>query len=703
MLLGIHSFTCVLANNMKWFVWHHMRSLMGSGSRTCKTNALETIPWQKQCNGSSYRYVMKACTEERGKEAVDVLCVKKQINEGVYVLRVTSQQGICADSDTYARILEDCIRMKSLSEGKFVHAHIISSGFKPDVFLGNRFMDMYAKCESLADARQMFDKMPSRNLFSWNTMITGYVKCGSVEDARQLFDKMPERDGVSWNAMIAGYASRGISKEALRLFWESHLTNVKPTHFTFTSVLSACASLPDLEQGKQVHVPIIKGGLELNVFVGCALLDMYAKCGNIEDAHRLFVRMPKGDVVSWTTIIGGYVQNGHGEEALKLFFQMRWEDVKPNQFTFASVLSACANIAALEHGKQVHVHVIQSGFESNIFVSSALVDMYAKCGSIEEAHQSFGKMHRRDLVSWTLMIAGYAQNGQGCEALQLFEQMLQAGMKPNHITFICVLSACSHSGLVDEGLRYFDSMSQDHGIAPTADHYACMIDLLGRAGHLVEAENIISNMPYEPDGSMWRALLGACRVHGNMELGKRAAERLFELEPQNAATYVQLSHIYAAAGRWDEVAKLRKLIKERGVKKDPGCSWIEVKNRVHAFVLEDRSHPQTEEIYTALEELAKQMKEAGYVPDTNFVLHDVDDEHKEQVLCYHSEKLAIAYGLISTPPTAPIRIVKNLRVCGDCHTATKFISKIVAREIVVRDANRFHHFKDGLCSCRDYW
>jgi pentatricopeptide repeat protein len=346
---------------------------------------------------------------------------------------------------------------------------------------------------------------------------------------------------------------------------------------------------------------------------------------------------------------------------------------------------------------------VKTGFELDVVVGSALVDMYAKCGSIDEASNVFNKMPERNIVTWTVIIIGYAQHGYAQEVLKLFSQMQDTGMKPDHVTFVGILSACSRAGLVNEGCNYFNSMSQDYGVNPRPEHFACMVDLLGRAGHLTEAKDFIEKMPFEPSISVWQSLLGACRIHGNMELGKYAAERLLELEPHDSATYVLLSNIYAAANRWDDVARVRKMMKDRGVKKEPGRSWTNVNNTVHEFISDDSSHPQAEEIYKMLQRLSNQMKDAGYVPNTDFVLHDIEKEQKENSLSHHSEKLAIAFGLIKTPPGAPIRIMKNLRVCGDCHIATKFISKIVCREIIVRDATRFHHFKNGLCSCGDYW
>jgi pentatricopeptide repeat protein len=320
-----------------------------------------------------------------------------------------------------------------------------------------------------------------------------------------------------------------------------------------------------------------------------------------------------------------------------------------------------------------------------------------------DARKVFDTMAQRDVVSWTVMIDALSQHGCGEEALELFGQMKEEGVQPDAITFIGVLSACSHAGLVNEGLGYFSSMFQDHGIMPTSTHYGCMVDLLGRAGRLREAEECIKKMPNEANPSIWAALLGACRVYCNVKLAESAATHWLKLEPKNAAVYVLLSHVYAAAGMWDSIVEIRKLMEERGVQKEPGQCWIEVEGKMHTFVADDRTHLQVEQIYAELETLSVQMKEAGYVPDTRFVVHDLDEQQKERAVCYHSEKLAIAYGIISTAPGTQIRIFKNLRICSDCHTATKFISKITGREIVARDGNRFHHFNNGECSCGEYW
>jgi pentatricopeptide repeat protein len=367
------------------------------------------------------------------------------------------------------------------------------------------------------------------------------------------------------------------------------------------------------------------------------------------------------------------------------------------------VLPACAGLALLQQGKEIHDYIVRRGVDNSIPVWNALIDMYAKCGCINNARGIFDKMPERDVVSWTAMITGYGIHGHGKNALALFSQMQQTGIKPNRITFTCVLSACSHAGLVDEGLDYFYCMSRDHQMKPSMEQYACMVDLLGRAGRLNEAQKFIDKMPFQPNACLWGALLSASRIHSNIQVGEYAAEQLYELEPENAGNYVLMSKIYAAVGRWDDVSKVRKIMEELGLKKPPGCSWIEVKNRVHAFVQGERLHPQIKEIYAKLDSLAGEIKKAGYVPDTNFVLHDVGEEEKESILHCHSEKLAISFGLINTCPGTPIRVINNLRICGDCHTATKFISRIAEREIIIRDANRFHHFLDGHCSCGDYW
>eukprot|EP01018_Ginkgo_biloba_P034533 Gb_39697 [translate_table: standard] len=720
-----------LASTMTKLLWNRIKVILflepmfGLQSRK-NTSALKTTEADRNVIGN----YNNSCIG-----IVPAVCKQGQLELAHNILDDICQRGISSDDSTYASLLQDCLKKKFLPGGKLVHAHIIQTGFGyREIILGNK-------------------------------LVTIYAKCGSLVDACRVFKEMPERNVVSWTAMLAAYARHGLWDEALSLFYQMQRTSIQPNEFTFASVLPACANLAALEHGKEVHEYIIRSGIQSNIFVASSLIGMYVKCGSLENAHqvfdkmlernavswnsliagyahngftdealklfeempersvvswtamitgyahnghidealKLFQKMPERNVVSWTAMIQGYAQNGYFDQALKLFRQMQLKRVRPDSDTFATVLPTCAHLATLGHGKAVHGDIIKSGFQSGVFVESALVDMYAKCGSLEDARKVFDEMNEKNTVSWTAMIVGYAIHGCGKEALQLFEQMQQAGANPDHVTFVGVLSACCHAGLVDDGWEYFDRMTRDYHITPLLEHYRCMIDVLGRAGHLNEAHDFIEKMPIKPDAAVWGSLLGACTIHNNIELGESVAKRLFELDSKNAAHYVLLSNIYAAAGRWDNIEKVRRMMKHRWVEKMPGCSWIEVNNRMHAFLIGDRSHTQMQEIYAKLACLSGQMKELGYVAETRFVLHDVEEEQKEHILYHHSEKLAIAFGLINTSRGTPIRIIKNLRVCGDCHSATKFISKIVAREIVLRDANRFHVFNEGRCSCGDYW
>ncbi|CAM6061539.1 unnamed protein product [Sphagnum tenellum] len=489
---------------------------------------------------------------------------------------------------------------------------------------------------------------------------------------------------------------------------------VRPDPFTFVAVLNACASTVAIEEGRSAHKQIIQSGWDSDVIVGNSLVDMYAECGSMDDAWRVFSKMPSRDVVTWTTMISGHVTCGEGQKALELFRQMQQEGLQPDSFTFVAVLNACASIVAIEEGRSAHEQIIQGGWDSDVFiiqsgwdshvkVGNSLVDMYAKCGSMEDAWTVFNKMASRDVVSWSAILGGCAMHGHGKEALKHFERMCEEGVQPDDITFVCLLSACSYAGLVDEGMHCHASMSTVYRISAKLEHYTCKIDLLGCAGHLQEAENMIKAMPYKPHANAWKALLGTCRIHGNVEMGERVAKQIVELEPDNASGYVLLSNIYAAAGNRHFCKKVEQWRKERGVKKKPGRTWIKVNNQVHTFVVDDQHHPQMIEIHAELNRLSGLMCDLGYVPHTKLVMHDVEEEEKVLQLCHHSEKLAIAFGLINTAPGSPLRIRKNLQVCEDCHSSTKFISKIVGREIIVRDANRFHHFEDGVCSCMDYW
>jgi len=460
--------------------------------------------------------------------------------------------GVRPDQFTFSSVLLACASLAAVEYGKEVHENIIKNGFQSDVFVGNALVDMYAKCGRIADAQKMFENMLERDLVSWNAMITGYAQNGQLNEALMLFRDMPERDVVSWNVMIATYAQNGYTDEAWNLFQKMPERNA----VSWTAMIAQCA-----------------------------------QDGQFVEAKSLFQEMPERDIISWNAMIAGYVQNGSFHEALHLFGQMQMTDMKPNTVTFVGIISACANMAGVEHGKKVHGDIIRNGFESDTTLGNSLIDMYAKCSSIKTARKVFDKMPERVVVSWNTMIGGYGMHGCGNEALQLFEQMQHSGLKPNHVTFLVVLFACSHAGLLDDGWRYFDLMSRHYQIEPLIEHYCCMVDLLGRAGFLDEAEDFINKMSVNPNAAIWRSLLGACTVHYNVELGERVADLLFESDPNNSAHYVLLSNMYALAGRWDDVEKVRALMKDRSVKKSPGCSWIEVRSKVHAFTVGDGTQP----------------------------------------------------------------------------------------------------------------
>ncbi len=603
-----------------------------------------------------------------------MIAVYAQHGEGKEALRLferMQQEGMKPDNVTFISTLSACA---TLTQGKQIHAQIINAGVKLDMILGTALVNMYSKC-------------------------------GSLADARQVFDSMSQHDVVSWNTMIAGHAQHGEGKEALRLFERMQQEGMKPDSVTFVTALSACTSEAALTQGKQIHAQIITSGVKPNIILTNALVNMYSKCGSLADARQVFDSMSQRDLVSWNTMITGHVLNGESIEALNLFERMQQEGMKPNKVTFISALSACTSEAALTQGKKIHAQIINARVKLDMIIETALVNMYSKCGSLADARQVFDSMNQRDLVSWDAMIAAYAQHGEGKEALRLFERMQQEGMKPDSVTFINVLSACSHSGLVEEGLHCFESMQAKHKIIPTLDHYSCLVDLFGRAGQLDNAEQIIATAPMPPNAVMWMTLLGACRLLGDVERAERVAARIFDLEPQNPAAYVLLGNIYAAAGRWADEARVRGRMRDLGIRKEPGQSWIEIDGQVHTFLVDDRSHPERRQrIDAAMAEVSARIAALGYRPDTSWVLRDMDEQQKEGRLCQHSEKLATVYGLISTPPGTPLIVVKNLRMCGDCHNATKHIARAYGREIKVRDANRYHHFgKDGTCSCNDYF
>ncbi|KAI9124397.1 hypothetical protein K1719_004319 [Acacia pycnantha] len=581
------------------------------------------------------------------------------------------QTGYDMGSSTYDALVSACISLKSIRCVKRVFIYMVTNGFEPDLYMRNRVLLMHVKCGMMIDACKLFDEMPERNLLSWNTILAGLVDSGRYMEAIRLFLIMWEED------------SDGCSR-------------------TFATMVRASAGLSLVRVGRQFHSCALKMGVGEDIFVSCALIDMYSKCGDIEDAQFVFDLMPEKTTVGWNSIIAGYALNGYSEEALEMYYEMCDCGVKMDHFTFSIVIRICARLASLEHAKQVHAALVRHGFGSDIVANTALVDFYSKWGRMEDARHVFNRMPCKNVISWNALIGGYGNHGQGDEAVNMFEQMLRERMIPNHVTFLAVLSACSYSGLSERGWEIFQSMSRDHKIKPRAMHYACMIELLGREGLLDEAFALIRSAPFKPTTNMWAALLTACRMNENLELGKFAAEKLYGMEPEKLCNYVVLLNIYYRAGKLKEAAGVVQTLKRKGLRMLAACTWIEVKKQPFSFLSGDKSHPKAKEIYRKVDNLMLEISRHGYVAENRTLLPDVDEEEL-RVLKYHSEKLAIAFGLISTKGWVPLQITQGHRICSDCHNAVKYIAMVTGREIVLRDASRFHHFRNGTCSCGDYW
>lgn len=578
------------------------------------------------------------------------------------------------DNYTYPFVLAACARLGAVTLGRRFHCEVLKNGFRSDLFVVNALIQFYHNCGSFGCACEVFDESTVRDVVTWNIMINAYLNKGLSEKAFDLLDEMTKLD------------------------------NLKPDEVTMISLVPACAQLGNLQRGKVLHSYSKELGLDQKLGLNNAILDMYCKCDDIASAHEVFNGMLEKDVLSWTSMLSGLAKSGFFQESLSLFRKMQLNKIAPDEITLVGVLSACAQTGALDQGKYIHLLIDKFEINCDIVLETALVDMYAKCGSIDLALQVFGRMRLRNVFTWNAMIGGLAMHGHGEEAISLFDQMKHDRLMPDDVTFITLLCACSHAGLVHEGLAMFQAMKNEFQIEPRMEHYGCVVDLLCRDRKVDEALTFIENMPIKANSVLWATLLGACRSIGHLDLAENIGRRVIELEPDSCGYYVMLSNLYAGVSQWDNALKLRKKMKNRGIEKTPGCSWIELNGMIHQFVAGDRSHIQTEEIYSMIEEMTQRINlDGSHVPGTENVLFDIEEEEKEHTLFLHSEKLAVALGLISTPSGSLIRIVKNLRVCNDCHSFLKVTSKVYNREIVARDRSRFHHFKEGSCSCMDFW
>jgi pentatricopeptide repeat protein len=580
---------------------------------------------------------------------------------------------------------------------------MVLDGIKPDwVLFANLIRTCLARYE-LFLGLQLHSQVIKYGCYSNVEMdlIGLYVKNGCLDSAVKIFDNMPERTVASWTALMVGLTETGKSKETLALFHKMSQQGSMMDPFIFSIVLKACNCLQDCHTARQVHGLIVKLGFDSDVSAGTPIVDFYVKLGMIEDAETAFYKISKPNDFSWSAILTGYSQLGRYEECLKIFRHLKNKGTDLNSFVYTTLFRASSGLADPISGCQLHADALKSGFLSELTGNSALVTMYSRCGNLTYAQKVFELMTKPDVIAWTAIIAGYAYHGKVSLALEMFDKMTASGIIPNSVTFIGVLTACSHAGLVSEARNYFDLMEKFYGVSPRLVHYHCLIDAYCRAGFLSDAMELIESGKFEPDGLCWKILLAGSVIHGNLQFGKVSGEMFLKIEPDNSAGYILLFKLYSKLGLQEEAALVRKLMNERGLQKETGYSWIIVKGRVHSFIAGERNHPQAKEIYVKLDEVERSIvglePESVTEEETEFL-----SERKEQTV-HHSERLAVSFGLMELPCQCPILIFKNLRICEHCHSFLKSVSRNENRKIIVRDCTRFHHFKDGLCSCNDFW
>ncbi|KAG9454097.1 hypothetical protein H6P81_007001 [Aristolochia fimbriata] len=512
------------------------------------------------------------------------------------------EESISPDEFTYPCVFRACSDLSDLNEGKHYHADSI------------KFVS-------------------ESNLFVASSLINFYLKLNITDAARVLFDELIERDVVLWNSMINGYAQLGEVDKALKLFQEMLLEGLSPSKFTVSGVLSVLATTKELLSGQKIHGFIEKSGYSSDVVVSNALIDMYGKCNMVDDATKIFETMDERDIFSWNSIISVHEQSGNHDGTLRLFDRMRCAGIQPDSFTISAALPACSHLAALMHGREIHGYMIVNGLkgvrEGDLYSENGIMDMYVKCGSLRDARLVFDRMKETDTASWNIMIKGYGLHGYGKEALELFASMCKALVNPDEVTFVGLLSACSHAGLVDEGKELLYCMQRNYWVVPTVEHYACGVDMLGRAGLLDDAYRLAITIPTKPNPVVWRALLAACWMYSDSVLAVLAAKVLFKIDPEHCGSYVLLSNFYGAHGRHNDVIDIRRAMQRQKVRKTPGCSWIELNTGVHAFATGDHTHPESDEIYAKLHALIRQLHEYGYMPNTSQICPYLEEDNPE--------------------------------------------------------------------------
>ncbi|CAF2060751.1 hypothetical protein YC2023_078610 [Brassica napus] len=592
-----------------------LEGYMNSGDKGSSLNLFNTMPerdsysWNVVVSGFAKagelglaRRLFDAMPEKDVKTLNSLLHGYIQNGYAEESLRLFKEVRLRADVVTLTTVLKACAKLEALECGKEIHARVLIGGVEYDYVLNSALVNLYAKCGDLRMASGMVDRVGEPDDHSLSALISGYASCGSVDEARTLFDRRRNRCVFLWNSMISGYVANNMETQALVLFKEMR-NEAQEDSRTLAAVVNACSGLGIIETGKQFHCHAYKFGLGDDIVVASTLLDMYSTCGSpdeacklfsevksydtillnsmikvyfscgrVEDAKSVFERIERKSLISWNSMTVGFSQNGCPGYTLEYFRQMHKLDLPTDKFSLSSVISACASVSSLELGEQVFARATIVGLDSDQIVSSSLIDLYCKCGSVEHGRRVFGTTVKSDEVPWNSMISGYATNGYGSEAIELFKKM---SVRPTRITFMGVLTACNYCGLVEEGRKLFEAMKLDDGFVPDREHYSCMVDLLARAGYLEEAMDLVEEMPLEADASMWSSVLRGCVANGDKAMGKKVAEKIIELEPENSVAYVQLSVIFATSGDWESSALVRKLMREKHVNKSPGSSWAE--------------------------------------------------------------------------------------------------------------------------------
>ncbi|KAI5669365.1 hypothetical protein M9H77_19218 [Catharanthus roseus] len=689
--------------------------------------AIATMP-ERQKLAELLRKCSKNLFLDKGKEAHGAVVRKGYGFEMMINNDLIDMYGKCGRIDLACSVFDRMLDRNVVSWTALMCGYLLHGDAKRSLFLFREMTYSYEKpneftfstnfkaCGILGfpERGMQIHSLCSKSGYEWypvvaNSIIDMYSRCGRIADAALMFQAMPTRSVISWNVMITGYALEGKGEKSLLLFRSMQKQGEIPDEFTYTSTLKACSGSGALHQGTQIHAFLIVSGFPLQAqkIISGALIDLYVNCGHLAEAHKVFNQVELKSVISWTMLIVGYAQEGKLSLAMNLFRELTESSNPVDEFVLSSMIGVFADFALLDLGKQMHSFSTKIPFGADISVANSIVDMYLKCGLADEAERYFNEMPVKNVVSWTVMITGYGKYGLGNEAIHLFKKMQSSNVEPDGVAYLALLSACSHSGLVEEGQEYFTRLCNNYQLRPRVEHYACMVDILGRAGRLEEAKNLIESMPLKPNIGIWQTLLSACRVHKHVEMGRKVGEILLRLDGDNPVNFVMMSNIFAEARCWEECEKLRQIVKAKGLKKEAGRSWVEIDKEVHFFYNRDESHPLIESIHEMLKEMERRMKEEmGYEYEISFSLHDVEEETQQESLRVHSEKLAIGLALVCgglEKNGKPIRIFKNLRVCGDCHEFIKGLSKLLQKVFLVRDANRFHKFENGICSCGEYW